>query len=283
MPTYCTECGTRREGDEAFCTNCATRYDDAVRAERPDETGAPEEPAGHGAGWYVGLSVALAVILIGAVVGGGTLLRNRVSSADVTDAPITGVRLNSDGFIVTGEPGSEESTPAVEEPSSSEEPSYTEEPQYTPEPTPTYTEETLTPTTAPPDLGNATVSVAPEVTNNATARAVVALLTGYFTAINEQDYSKYRQVLTRGARQTQAEFEKGYRTTNNSQVLLRELGIGEDGRLLATVDFVSTQDAADGPEGQTCTRWTVGKFFEKEGSKLRIAKALKGHSSHLAC
>lgn len=125
--------------------------------------------------------------------------------------------------------------------------------------------------------------MAPEIANNATARTVVALLTGYFTAINERDYTEYRNVVTRGARQTQAEFEKGYRTTNNSQVQLRELGIGEDGRLMATVDFVSTQDAADGPEGQTCTRWTVAKFFEKDGSKLRIGKALKGHSSALPC
>jgi hypothetical protein len=276
MPTYCTECGTRREGDETFCTSCATRYDDAVRPDELDD--APEEPSGHGAGWYVGLSVALAVIVIGAVVGGAALLRQRVSSAD---APISGVRLNSDGFIVTVPPDAEESTTYTEEPQ------YTEEPtlSYSEEPTPSYTEEPPTTTAPPPDLGNATVSVAPEVAANATARAVVALLTDYFTAINERDYAAYQQLHARAVRAklTRAEFVKGYRTTNNSQVLLRGLGTAEDGRLLATVDFVSTQDAADGPDNQTCTQWTVGKFLEKEGTKLRIGKALSGHSSSTAC
>jgi hypothetical protein len=275
MPTYCTECGTRREGDEAFCTNCATRYDDAVRPDEVEET--LDEPSGHGANWYVGLSVALAVIMIGVVVGGAALLRERASSADVADAPITGQWINSDGYIVTTSP-----TDSGESSTYTEEPSYSETPPDTEQPTPSYTEETTTP---PPEVGNAIVAVAPQAGESTSAPAVVALLTDYFVAINDRDYTTYRQLHTRAVRAklTKAEFVKGHRTTQNSEIVLRELGTAEDGRLLATVDFVSTQAAADGPDRQTCTRWSVGKFLEKEGSNLRIGKGLSGHASYTAC
>lgn len=277
MPTYCTECGTRRVDNEAFCTNCATRFDAAdVRPDSPDE--APDESSGHGPSWYVGLSITLAVIVIAAVVGGAALLRQRESAAEVSTVPITIFPTLSDDTIDVGTP-----LPTYSEDSTT----FTEEPSYTEEPTLSYSEEPPTTTTAPPpvELGNATVAVAPEAADNPSTRAIVALLTDYFTAINDRNYTTYRQLHTRAvrAKMTLSEFVNGYRSTQDSQVLLREVGTAEDGRLLAVVDFVSTQEPADGPDHQTCTRWSTGKFLEKEGTKLRIGKSLSGHSTHASC
>ena len=277
MPSYCTECGARRSEGQAFCTRCAKRFDDnAVTKNEP-----AVEPSGHGTGWYVGLSVVLALIVIGGIVGGAAAFNHRQTSANggisidvfptqsddrrTTEAPVPPETvLPTETFLPTD--------PESAVPTSSDPPSPYPGDSTTTPPAPQYT-------------GNATVAVAAEAAVNPSSRAIVALLTKYFVAINQRDYSAYRQLHTRAerAKMSETEFLNGFRTTQDDQVLLRQLGIAQDGRLLAMVDFVSTQDAADGPDGQTCTQWSVGKFVEKEGKTLRFGKALPGYSTYAAC
>jgi len=268
MPSYCTQCGTRRGEGHALCTSCAKRFEDnAVTQHEPDA-----EPSGHGTGWYVGLSVALALIVIGGIVGGAAVFNHRTSATE--DIPIGASPTQSDD------------RPYSEAPVPTETPLPTESsvPTYSDSPTP-YPEESTTTPPVPQYTGNASVAVAAEAAENPSSRAVVALLTKYFAAINQRDYAAYRQLHTRTgrAKMSKTEFLNGFRSTHDDQVLLRELGTAEDGRLLAMVDFVSSQDASDGPNGQTCTQWIVGKFLEKEGKNLRIGKSLSGYSTYTAC
>jgi hypothetical protein len=129
------------------------------------------------------------------------------------------------------------------------------------------------------------VAVAPKASQHAATRAVVELLTNYFVSINVRDYPRYRLLHTRAerAKLTQKQFSTGYRSTHDSKALLLDIGSAADGRLLAVVFFVSRQDSSDGPDGQTCTRWTIGKFLEQEGTSLRIGKAPPGYSTYDAC
>ena len=270
MPSYCTECGARRNEGQAFCTSCAKRFDD--NAPTQDEPAA--EPSGHGTRWYIGLSVVLALVVIGGIVGGAAAFNRRPTSANGV-IPVDVFPTQSDDRRTTEAPGPTETVLPTE----------TFVPTEPESPVPTSPEESTTTPPAPQYTGNATVTVAADAAVNPSSRAVVALLTRYFVAINQRDYAAYRQLHTRTerAKMSESEFLKGFHTTHDDQVLLRELGTAEDGRLLAMVDFVSTQDASDGPDGQTCTQWTVGKFVEKEGKTLRIGKALPGYSTYTTC
>lgn len=282
MNTFCTTCGTRREGNETFCTHCAARFDDQP-AQGPDEpVQVAIERTGYGSAWFIGLSAVIAVVVIGAVVGGVVLFQQRQSSASPDPGTTSLVPPTYDGPTYT-EPSYTE--PAYTEPTYTEstEPTYAETTPTYSEPTETLTTEVPTPT---PTLGNSTVGITPEAASHPSARAVVALLTSYFDSINDRNYTTYRKLHSKGVRAdlSEKEFVKGYKTTNDSEILISGLGPGPDGRLLASVDFVSHQAAADGPEdGETCTRWSVSKFLEKEGTAYRIGKSLKGYSNHTAC
>ena len=254
MNTFCTTCGTRRENHAKFCTHCAARFDDqpAQRADEPVQV--ESERTGYGPGWFIGLSAVIAVIVIGAIVGGVVLFQQRQSSANP-------------------DPGTSSFVPPTYE--TRDAPTYTE-------PTETLTVEEPTPT---PTLGNSTVDITPEAASHPSAPVVVALLTSYFNSINDRNYTIYKRLHTKGVRadMSEKEFVAGYKTTHDSDIVISGLGPGPDGRLLASVDFVSSQAAADGPDGETCTRWSVGKFLEKEGAAYRIGKSLKGYSNHTAC
>lgn len=266
MPAYCTRCGGRRTDGTSYCPRCEARYDDDEL--RPVTPG----PPGYGAGWFVGLSVVLALVVTGAIVGAGALL-GRAMSPESYALPTY-----SDDSVPSEDPVIPTETFVPEVPSPTEESTFTEEP--------VPTEETTT-TEAPiePTVGNDVVAVAEGVGLNTDAAGAVKVLTAYFTAINNRDYADYRAVHTKAVRNkmTESEFTKGYGSTVDSEIMLVDLGTASDGRLLATVSFISHQDAADGLDGQTCTHWSVGKFLEPEGSNLRIGKASSGYANHEAC
>jgi hypothetical protein len=268
MTAFCTACGKRREGAQQVCTKCATPFDDVPV--RPATA-----PATYGPGWYIALSLVLAALVVGVVLGGRLLFHGGDSSADpgessVTPAPET---------TYTDQPTYTETETTYTE----DTPTYTEDtPTYTEEPTETITSE---PTAPEVSLGNSTVAISETAAANPAATAVVALLTSYFTAINEHDYAAYKKVHTKALRSdmTEGEFTKGYKSTQDSAIVITELGTGPDGRLMATVTFTSTQNATDGRDQQACTNWTVGKFLQKEGSSYRIGKGLKGFANYATC
>jgi hypothetical protein len=269
MSAYCTTCGARRAEGAKYCSHCEAAF--------KDETSPPaDSPPGYGADWFVGATVVLAALVTGAILGGDALIGRSVAAPETT--VVRNQRLTPDGFITDGpvqpveETPTEVWTPAPSEDETSDIPTVSTEPT-----------ESVTP--SEPVLGNDVVAVAPEAAQNPAAADVVQLLTAYFTAINNHDYDGHQAQLTRAARtnMSRQEFEKGYRSTVDSEITLVSLSTATDGRLLAQVSFVSRQDAADGPDGQTCTRWTLGKFLEGQGTGLRIGKALSGHSSREAC
>ncbi|NIK57328.1 hypothetical protein [Kribbella shirazensis] len=218
--------------------------------------------------------MVLAAVVTGAILGGDALITRSVAAPETSGY---NQRIAPDGSITDGP------VDPVETPSESWTPAPTED--ETSDAPPVSSEPTETPVPSVPTVGNEVVAVAPEAAQDPSAADVVELLTAYFTAINNHDYDSYQAQHTRAARAalTRKQFTAGFGSTIDSEITLLGLSTATDGRLLAQVSFTSTQKAEDGPDGQTCTRWTVGKFLEGQGTNLRIGKALSGHSTHEAC
>jgi hypothetical protein len=117
------------------------------------------------------------------------------------------------------------------------------------------------------------ISVAPAAGSDPRASAVVALLRRHFTDIKEGNFTDYFSLYTPKYRATlgdPAKVAEGYRSTVISDIRLTQLSTLGDGRPAAIVTFTSKQDAADGPDGQTCTRWTKGYFLSTVERKYLI-------------
>ncbi|GAA0942802.1 hypothetical protein GCM10009554_35650 [Kribbella koreensis] len=261
MSEHCTTCGSSRTEKAHFCSRCEAGFEES----RP--TRRTEAPPGHDASWFVGVTMILAVIVVLGIVVANAMTGNALASRRPTgDQDLSG------GYVVT------------------QAPIYTQEPVY---PTETWsppdetTEPPPDPTPTPePALGNELVSVSGEAAQDPNASAVVELLTTYFTAINNHDYVTYQAQQTRAAQKllTSSEFATGFRSTVNSAVTLQSLNPTTDGRLLAELTFTSNQNAIDGPQGQTCTQWTVGKYLSGQPPTLLIDKAPKGYkATHQPC
>jgi hypothetical protein len=107
-----------------------------------------------------------------------------------------------------------------------------------------------------------------------------------YADINQGNWAGYWAMYTPEYRASfnQAEVEAGYRSSVDCDARLTGLSASGDGRLAATVTFTSTQDAADGINGETCTHWTVALFFKKVGTKYLIDTLPNSyHSMHAAC
>ncbi|RZT19753.1 hypothetical protein EV649_2890 [Kribbella sp. VKM Ac-2569] len=269
MSVYCTICGTRRPEGAKYCSHCEAAFKDEAADSRTTQG-----PPGYGTGWFVGATVVLAAIVTGVILGGDALIARSVAAPDLT---AYNQRITPDGRITYGpvepvETPAEEWTPSPTEDETSDIPPVSTEPA-----------ESVAPSV--PAVGNELITVTPEAAQDPAAADVVQLLTAYFTAINNHDYDAHQAQLTRAARaaMTRKEFTSGFRSTVDSEITLAGLSIARDGRMVAEVSFVSRQNAEDGPERQTCTRWTVGKFFEGQGTSLRIGKALSGSARYEAC
>jgi hypothetical protein len=273
MSVYCTRCGARRAAGAEYCTQCEAAFKDETADSRAGRVA--ERAPGYGTGWFVGATAVLAAIVTGAILGGDALIARSVAAPEATAADY--YRLTPDGNITDGP------VQPVETPSESWTPAPTEDETSSSQPVSPEPTEPAVPSVPP--VGNELITVAPEAAQDPSAPEVVELLTAYFTAINNHDYDRYQAQHTRGAQATTSRksFTSGYRSTADSEITLVGLSTATDGRLLAQVSFVSNQNAEDGPDAQTCTRWTVGKFLEGQATNLRIGKALSGHVSHEAC
>lgn len=268
MSVYCTACGTRRAEPAKYCAQCEAGFEES----RP--TRSTDAPTSYGQSWYVGATVVLAVVVTLAIIGLNALATRSVNGliedSTATGSRVLGYKIDSDGYVV---PAEESPTP---EETSTWTPSPTED-ETTLEPTPEPTSE---PTPTPePTLGNDLVSVGPEAEQDPSAPAVLEVLTAYYRAINDHDYATYQAQQTRASQvqTTRTEFAKGFRSTVNSEIVIQALTPTDDGRLLASVTFTSNQAAADGPKGQSCTKWAVGKFLK--GQTFLIDKAPKTYKA----
>ena len=138
----------------------------------------------------------------------------------------------------------------------------------------------------PPCTGDSTVSVAPTAGSNPKARAVATFLTRRYIDINERNFDDYWKMYTPryGAKFNRAQWAAGYRTTEICRISLTQLSTSADDSLEANVAFTSTQDAADGPNGQTCTHWKVGFFLQNvRGGYLIDTPPPSYHAEYVAC
>ncbi|WP_432944641.1 hypothetical protein ACQPXM_03440 [Kribbella sp. CA-253562] len=218
------------------------------------------------------MMLAAAVVL--GILGINALISNALTTPASAGAGAGDVvHVGSDGYISPGvAPQTSEDAPTETWSPSPTEDETTTEPPAEPTPTPE------------PTLGNDLVSVAPEAAQDPATPVVVDLLTSYFTAINDNDYVTYQAQQTPAAQalMTRPKFATGFRSTTNSDVTLLSLTPTADGRRLAKITFTSNQDAADGPQGQTCTRWSVSKFLKGEPPTLQIDKAPKSYKATYA-
>jgi hypothetical protein len=153
---------------------------------------------------------------------------------------------------------------------------------------PTGTIETQPPSTATPSpyAGNSVVSVAPTAATNPLAPTVVRMLTRYFNDINNRDFDDYRLLFAQQLRASlnPQQLAIGYRSTTDSSAKLATLAVAPDGRPAATVTFISQQNAADGPDGETCTNWTLMFYVQTEGNTTVFGPRPPGYSAqHTAC
>jgi hypothetical protein len=107
--------------------------------------------------------------------------------------------------------------------------------------------------------------------SGAAVPAVRQLLDKRFQAINAHDYGQYVTTLTTRAQasQSQANFDKGYRSTTDSAITLTALSQTASG-LTATVAFTSHQDPADSVDGSACNTWTSTYDLVQSGSGYLI-------------
>jgi hypothetical protein len=73
---------------------------------------------------------------------------------------------------------------------------------------------------------------------------------------------------------TRAQFDKGYRSTADSDETLVGISTASDGDMAAEVTFTSHQDPADSPDqSQSCTSWDISLFLSQGGSGYLIDPA----------
>jgi hypothetical protein len=137
------------------------------------------------------------------------------------------------------------------------------------------------PASAPP-AGLA--SLAPAAALYPGAGAIEGVINRYFRAINGRDYSAYVTTQSPGNAITAPQFQAGFESTRDSDVLITGITTMPDGRPAADVTFTSRQQPQDGPEGQTCTDWHVSMYFDGNAGSYTIGAPPNGYkASYQAC
>ncbi len=148
-------------------------------------------------------------------------------------------------------------------------------------PTPGQATELATPT---PQLGSEAASPSPDVTDQ--GASVAAFYGDYFSAINNGDYDTLWRMLSPRLRgPSPAALAKGFASTQDSNIEVVSITPKSKGRVLAHVTFTSTQDAADGPDGDTCDNWDLDHLLAPSGDSWQI-QTVSGHQggpTHTTC
>jgi hypothetical protein len=132
------------------------------------------------------------------------------------------------------------------------------------------------------------VTIAAGASGNPNASLVATFLGQYFAAINARDYQSYLSLLSPRLQQdmTQAQFDKGYRSTADSDETLVSLSTAANGDLAAEVTFTSHQDQADSPDQrETCTNWDISLFLGQGGGSGYVIDPAPSdyHASYQPC
>ena len=153
-----------------------------------------------------------------------------------------------------------------------------------PSQSPTSGSPSPSPSAPSPNPSDILVSLAPAAAGYPDAAVIQPVITEYFRAINSQDYAGYLTTQSPGNALTEQQFQTGFRSTTDSDVLITSITTTSDGRPAADVTFTSRQQPADGPDGESCTNWQVTMFFDDNaGTYIIGAPPADYRASYQAC
>jgi hypothetical protein len=131
---------------------------------------------------------------------------------------------------------------------------------------------------------NGLVTLAPAAAQYPDANSLQAVIIEYFQGINNRNYSEYAATQSAGMAMTFRQFKTGFRSTEDSSILITDITTAPGGRPEADVTFTSRQQPQDGPNGESCTNWHVTKFFNEDAGTYTIgAPPAAYHASYQPC
>ena len=137
------------------------------------------------------------------------------------------------------------------------------------------------PASAPP-AGLA--SLAPAAALYPGADAIEKVVNRYFQAINARDYAAYQATQSPAIAMTEPQFQAGFKSTRDSDVLITAISTGPDGNPAADMTFTSRQQPKDGPDGESCTNWHVTMYFDGSAGTYTIGAPPNGYkAAYQAC
>ena len=137
---------------------------------------------------------------------------------------------------------------------------------------------------SPPSPSTVPVALAPAAALHPEAPRILPVIAAYFRAINSRDYAGYLTTQSPGDALTARQFQTGFRSTQDSSVLVTSIEIAPNGRPAADLTFTSRQQPQDGPDGESCTNWHVTMFFDDHaGSYTLGTPPADYHASYQAC
>ena len=126
---------------------------------------------------------------------------------------------------------------------------------------------------------NGLVWLSPAAATYPDARSIRSVITEYFQAINNRDYAEYLATRNPGEALTAQQFEAGFRSTKDSNVIVTNIVTAPDGRPEAEVTFTSRQRPQDGPNGESCTNWQVKMFFDGNPGSYAMGAPPAGYAA----
>jgi hypothetical protein len=140
------------------------------------------------------------------------------------------------------------------------------------------------PSSTPPTTAADVAVLAPAAARYPGAAAIQAVMSRYFQAINGRDYAAYRGTQSPGIAMTASQFQAGFESTQDADVLVTGITTAPGGRPAADVTFTSRQQPQDGPEGESCTNWHVTMYFDGSAGTYTIGAPPNGYkASYKAC
>jgi hypothetical protein len=128
------------------------------------------------------------------------------------------------------------------------------------------------------------VAFAPPAALYPEAALIQPVIAAYFRAINGRDYAEYLTTQSPGVAMTAQQFQTGFRSTQDSSVLVTSIAITPDGRRSADLTFTSRQQPQDGPGGESCTNWHLTLFFDAHAATYTIGTPPANyHASYQSC
>jgi hypothetical protein len=139
--------------------------------------------------------------------------------------------------------------------------------------------------TRPPSTAAVAAALAPAATQYPGTTAIEAVINRYFQAIDGRAYTAYLATQSPDNAMTASQFQAGFKSTQDSDVIVTGITTAPDGRPAADVTFISRQQPQDGPDGQSCTDWHVTLFFDgsASGSYTIGAPPAAYQASYQAC